>query len=154
MYCRVGQETTLPIPPPEVVVAVFQEIGPQEVIAEEEGYPDESPPRTKGDIIGYSDNDEESIKVEDETSGEASTDNSSDEEPNNDDVESDDDIKSEIKLLPAIVDGLVIGKRLLKLWKEFMREEKHEYRNEFLYSMNCFVKMQLQETNTNNRTLC
>ena len=79
----VGRENTLPTPLPGVVAAVFLEIGPQEVIAEEEGHPDESPPRTEGD------NDEESIKIDDETSDEASTDNSSDKESKNDDVESD-----------------------------------------------------------------
>ena len=79
---------------------------------EEEVYPKESPPRTKSDIVGYSDEDSD-----DERSGKASTDNSSDEESKDDDVESED----ELKLLPATVDGL--GKRLRKLWIEFMREE-------------------------------
>ena len=79
-------------------------------------YPKESPSRTKGDIVGYSDDDSA-----DETSDKASTDNSCDEESKDDDVESED----EIKLLPATVDGLGT-----KLWKEFMREEKQEHWNE------------------------
>ena len=95
-------------------------------------YPKASPPRTKGDIIGYSDEDSD-----DESSDKASTDNNHDEESKDDDVE----------FPPTISDGL--GKRLRKLWKEFMREKKHEHRNETV-SMNCYVKMILQETNTNN----
>ena len=64
---------------------------------EEKVYPKESPPRTKGDIVGYSDEDSD-----DESSGKTSTDNSSDEESKDDDIESED----EIKLLPATVEGL------------------------------------------------
>ena len=36
-------EKKLPTPLPEVVAAVFLEVGLQEVIAEEEGYPNENP---------------------------------------------------------------------------------------------------------------
>ena len=80
-------------------------------------YPKGSPPRTKCDIVGYSDY---------ESSDKASTDNSSDDDSKDDDVES----KDEIKLLPATVDGL--GKRLHQLWKEHAREEKHEHWNEIV----------------------
>ena len=93
-----GQE--MQISPPQVVAAVFQD--------EPSFEQDKSPPRTKSDIIGYSDSDEDS---DDETGDEAFIDNSSD----------------EIKLLAATVDELC--KRLRKLWKEFMREGKDECRN-------------------------
>ena len=49
----------------------------------EKVYPKESPPRTKGDIVRYSDEDSD-----DETSDKASTDNSNDEESKDDDVDS------------------------------------------------------------------
>ena len=112
----VAQEKTLPPPPPPplplplppppsetVVDAVFQELAAAG-----------SPTPTEEEKVGYSDE-----YSDDETSDKASTDNSSDDESKHDDVESED----EIKLLPATVDGLG------KLWKEFMREEKHEHRN-------------------------
>ena len=84
------QEKVLPTPPSEVVAGVFQEEPSSEI---------ESPPRTKSDIIGYSDGEDDEHSDTDE-----SIDNSSD----------------EIKLLPTTVDG--VGKRLRKLWTEFMRE--------------------------------
>ena len=118
----IALEKALPTAPPEVIAAVFQEMpaaGSPSPTEEEKVYPKESPPRTKGDIIGYSDEDSE-----DESSVKASTDNSSDEESKDDNVESED----EIKLLPATVDGL------RKLWIEFMREEKQDHRNESLYT--------------------
>ena len=80
-----AQEKKLPTPPP---------------IAEEGGYVGESATLTKGDIVGYSDTDEDS---DDETNDEAFPENSTNEECSDvDDVESED----EIKFLPATVDGL------------------------------------------------
>ena len=64
MRCKIYQEKTPPPPPGAVVAAVFPEMAAagsptptEEVISEEKVYPKESPPRTKGDIIGYSDED-------------------------------------------------------------------------------------------------
>ena len=118
----VFQEKVLPTPSPVVVAEVFQE----------EEHPDESTPRTKGDIVGYSDTDEsddDDSKTEESTTDQESTTYSEDEEPKDED--SDEDVKSEIKFLPATVDGLC--KRLRKLWKEFTREGKHEHRNEIVF---------------------
>ena len=65
------------VPPGTVVAAVFQEMaaaGSPTPTEEEKVYSKELPPRTKGDIVGYSDEDSD-----DETSHKASTNNSSDE---------------------------------------------------------------------------
>ena len=71
-----------------------------EVVAELfKAHSDESQSRTKGDIVSYSDADNNSTKSDDE----ASIDNSIDED---DGTESDDNIKSQIKLLPASIDRL------------------------------------------------
>ena len=110
MY-RLAQETTIPTPSQEVVVAVFQEEPALEV--EEQ---DESPPRTRGDIIGYSDSDTE-IK---ETTG--------DESDESIDIT---DINSNVKFLPATVDGR--ADRVNQLFKEFIRQGKHEHRNELVF---------------------
>ena len=118
----------LTTPTSEVVAAVFQEEPSFEV--------QESSPKTKGDIVGYSDGED------DEHSDKASTDNSSGEESKDEDVES----KDEIKLLPATVDGL--GKRLRKLLKEFMREEKHEHRNDELLRQDAITRDECKQLNT------
>ena len=76
----------LPTPPSEVVAAIFQEEPSFEV--------EESPPRTKGDITGFSDGEDDEHSDIDE-----SIDNSSD----------------EIEFLPATVDGL--GKRFVNCGK-------------------------------------
>ena len=91
----------------------------------------------QGDIVEYSDEDSD-----DDSNDKASTDNSSDEESKDDDVESED----EIKLLPATVDGL--GKRLRKLWKEFMREEKQEHRNDELLRQDTITRDEYKQLNT------
>ena len=78
---------------------------------------EESPTSTKGDIIGFNDDTDDEHSDIDE-----SIDHSSD----------------EIKFLPATVDGL--GKRLRKLWKELMREEKHEHRDEIVSKLDDLLR--------------
>ena len=68
-----------------------------------------SPPRTKGDIMGYS---------SDENSDDSSTEVSIDIKP------------PIIKFLPATVEGL--SARFNKLFCEFVRQKKHEHRNELV----------------------
>ena len=57
------QKKVLPKPSPEIVAEVFQE---KEVLQtsppEAEIFPDESVPRTKGDVVGYSDTDSETCE--------------------------------------------------------------------------------------------
>ena len=76
----VDQQNTRPPLPRTVIAAVFQEIAAagsptptptEEVIAKEKLYPKESPPRTKGAMVGYSEDSDGG------TSDKASTDNSS-----------------------------------------------------------------------------
>ena len=99
---------TLPSPPPtttEVIAAVFQE-KPDIML------PVKSKPRTKADIIRFSD--------------------AEDDDHDSDDSESDEsidisDIKSKVKFLPATIEGLC--ERFHTLWTEFTRLGKHEQRN-------------------------
>ena len=78
------QEKVLPTPLSEVVAALFQEEPASEI---------ESPPRTKGDIIGYSEDSESDESI---------------------------DINPNVKFLPATVEGL--RKRFHELYTEFNRE--------------------------------
>ena len=92
------------------VMSVAQEIAASTPPPEESSFEQyKSSSRTKINIIGFSDEDSD-----DESSDESSIVNSS----------------VEIKLLAASVDGL--GKRIRKLWKEFMREGKDEQRNQIV----------------------
>ena len=79
-------------PPSEVVAALCQE---------EPSFEIESPPRTKGDIIGYSEDSESDESI---------------------------DINPKVTFLPATVEGL--RKRFHELYTEFTRQGKHEHRNE------------------------
>ena len=115
----VAQEKTRP--PETVVAAVLQETAPPSSLTpteEEKVYPKESPRRTKGDIVRYSDEDSD-----DETSDKASTDNNSDDESKDNDVESE---------IAASYHRL--GKRLRKLWKEFVRRETGTSKRDSLYT--------------------
>ena len=95
--------------PPEAVADTFQEkVLPSEVVValfqEEPSSETESPQRTKGDIIGYSEDSEydESIVI-----------------------------NTNVKFLPATVQGL--RKRFHELYTEFTRQGKHEHRKELVF---------------------
>ena len=71
-----------------------------------------SKPRTKGEIVGFSDGDD-----------------------NSDDSESDEsidisDIKPKVKFLPSTIEGFC--ERFRTIWSEFTRQGKHEHRNEIV----------------------
>ena len=113
-------EIALPLPPPTIVGGVYRErllpkASPPEVVADtfqekaalfQEGPSSEieSPPRTKGDIIGYSEDSESDESI---------------------------DINANVKFLPATVEGL--RKRFHELYTEFPLEGKHEHRNELVF---------------------
>ena len=103
-----------PKPPPEILADVFPDevlsSATPEIIVEvfqEEEHPGESTRRTKGDIIGFSD-------PEDSESDDKSIDVT--------------DIQPNVKFLPATVER--VRKRFYELYTEFMRQGKHEHRNE------------------------
>ena len=97
IVAEVFSENALPKPSPEVVAAVFQ--GKEQ--------PNESTPRTKEDIIGFSDPEDSESDAE-----------SIDVQPN-------------MKLLPATLEGLL--KHFHELYTEFRRQGKHEHRNELVF---------------------
>ena len=116
---------------------MFQEEPSSEIVVAED-----EPPRTKGDIVGSSDTDEDSIS-DDETSDQAKSrdDDSRIDVPTSDrecpDGE-DEGPKDEIKLLPATVDGL--GKRFRKLWNKFMREGNTHFGMWCVVTSRCYYK--------------
>ena len=99
----VSQSKVLP-PPPDIIADVFPSKGPKAPL-EPVFPPQASKPRTKEDIMGYSDTDsEDSIDIG--------------------------DIHPDIKLLPETVDEL--RERFNELYAEFMCKGKHEHRNELV----------------------
>ena len=113
----------LPKPPPEIVTEVFpDEVLPtptSEIVAEvfqkKEQLGElvvESTPRTKGDIIRFSD-------TEDSESGDESIDVT--------------DIQQNVNFLPATVEGL--RKRFHELYTVFTQQGRHEHRNELVCSL-------------------
>ena len=112
-------------PPTEVIAAVFQE--KPKIMR-----PVKSKPRTKGDIIGFSDG--ESSESEDA------------EEPDDSSTESEDyiditDIKqSKVKFLPATIEGLC--DRFHTLWTDFTRQGKHEHRNEIVFLLDELLRQE------------
>ena len=120
------KQKTLATPSPQVLTNVFTP----------------SKPRTKGDIIGYSDESDDSDTDEDE--------NSEDEEskPEDSDDDSEDSVTSNdekepkpiLKLLPATVKGL--RKRFKQLWREFTRYGKHEHRNEIVFILDELLRQE------------
>ena len=48
--------------------------------------------------------------------------------------------KPKVKFLPAIVDGLV--ERFRELFKEFIREGKHEHRNELVFLLDELLRQE------------
>ena len=78
---------------------------------------EESSLRTKEDIIGFSGDESEEDEEEHEHGGTDSIDMA--------------DINPKVKFLPTTADGLV--ERFRELFKEFIREGKHEHRNEFVF---------------------
>ena len=113
VVAEVFQRKVLPKPSPEIVAEVFQE---NEVLPNSppatEIFTDESIPRTKGNIVGYSDTDSETG----ESTGDESID-ITDTHPN-------------VKFLLSAVEGLT--ERFIHLSKEFMRHGEHGRQNELL----------------------
>ena len=131
---QLAEMNALPQPQPEIVTEVFPdevlspptheivaEAFPDEVlssatpeiiveVSQEEEHPGESTRRTKGDIIGFSDS-------EDSESDDESIDIT--------------DIQTNVKYLPATVEGLRKG--FHELYTEFTRQGKHEHRNELVF---------------------
>ena len=122
---KVFRKETLPSPPREVVSGVFKL------------------PRTKKDLIGYSDDSDGSLADNDEKA----TDNSSDSDScsSTEDKESNDnsssmtkeeiidnysDVELPVKFLPKSIKGL--QKRFNTRFVEFTRHGKHEHRNELV----------------------
>ena len=105
-------------PPTEVIAAVFQE--KPEVIIDEILPPVKSNPRTKGDIIGFSDGD--------------SDDSDSDESI---DIN---DIKPKVKFLPSTIEGLC--EQFHTLWMEFTRQGKHNNRNEIVFLLDELLRQE------------
>ena len=99
-------EKVLPKPSPEVVAMVFQQKEQPEELAV---------PRTKGDIIGFSDasseSDDESI-----------------------------DIQPNVNFLPATVEGL--RKLFHELYTKFTQQGKHEHRNEVVFLFDELLRQQ------------
>ena len=90
---------------------VFPKRSPDTSVFQEKEQPEEivqeSSPRTEGNIIGFSDEISDSDESVDITY-----------------------IKSNVKFLPATVEGL--RKRFHELFSEFMRQKKHEYRSQLV----------------------
>ena len=110
------KELPTPPPPPHAVNEVFPQAA-------------ESSPRTKEDIIGFSGDESDEDEEEHEHS----------------DIESDQsidiaDINPKVKFLPATVDGLV--ERFSELFKEFIREGKHEHRNELVFLLDELLRQE------------
>ena len=85
-----------------------------------------SPPRTKGDIVGYSD-DESSEKGDSSESEESITSKSDGDDSENVDME----VEEEEFILPDTIEG--IQNRFNDLYVEFVRKGKHENRNELQF---------------------
>ena len=82
-----------------------------------------SKPRTKGDIVGFSDTDDEN-------------DSSSD---SNESINIS-DIKPKVKFLPATIEGLC--ERFRTLWTAFTGQGKHEHRNEIVFLLDELLRQE------------
>ena len=120
----------IPNPSTEVVSAVFQE--KPELIIDEIMLPlVKSKPRTKGDIIGFSDG---------ERSEEESSDDADESSTDSDESIDISNIKPKVKFLPASIEGLC--KRFRTLWAAFTREGKHEHRNEIVFLLDELLRQE------------
>ena len=87
--------------------------------------PVKSVPRTKGDIIGFSD-----AEADDGDSDDSDTDESIDIS----------DIKPNVKFLSATIEGLC--DRFHTLWTQFTRQGKHEHRNEIVFLLDELLRQE------------
>ena len=113
----------LPTPPLEVVAAVFPST---KIVDYSDSDDEESPPGTRGDIVGYSDDkqgdDEQSADEEDDI-----RDSIDDIKPKDEDME----MEIEEFTLPDTIEG--VRDRFNKLYVEFMRHNKHEHTNDLVF---------------------